>query len=321
MILGEAELTGYARGNRDQESEIRSSAIAADEWVSQRDVADGPDEEKVVRESGEVVTAIRLAADEVEKKSGSLVLKANPDIVVESRAFKMSKSRGNVINPDDVVQQYGADSLRLYEMFMGPLEQVKPWSMSGVEGVSRFLGRVWRMIVDERADDVALNPAVQDIAPTAEQDRILHKTIKAVTDDVEKLSFNTAISRMMEFTNAFTQWEPRPKSAMEPFVLVLSPFAPHIAEELWNILGHRESLAYAPWPTADVSKIAEADVEIPIQLNGKVKGKIRVPVNADKATMQQMAEADPQVQGLLFGKTIAKVIAVPGRMVNFVVQG
>jgi leucyl-tRNA synthetase len=206
-------------------------------------------------------------------------------------------------------------------MFMGPLEQVKPWSMSGVEGVSRFLGRVWRMVVDDRADDVVLHPAVQDVAPTTEQDRILHKTIKVVTEDIEKLSFNTAISRMMEFTNAFTQWEPRPKSAMESFVLLLSPFAPHIAEELWNVLGHKESLAYAPWPAADVSKIAEADVEIPIQVNGKVRGKIRVPVNADKAALQELAEADPQVQSLLAGKPVAKVIAVPGRMVNFVVQG
>jgi leucyl-tRNA synthetase len=311
MILGEAELTGYVlRGDRDQESGIRSAEVAADQWVSVRDMTDGPGDGKVHRETGEEVVAVKLAPEEVEKKGGNLVLKANPEIVVESRAFKMSKSRGNVINPDDVVKQHGADSLRLYEMFMGPLEQVKPWSMSGVEGVSRFLARAWRMIVDEKADEVVLNPAVRDVPPTEEQDRLLHKTIKAVTDDIEKLSFNTAISRMMEFTNAATSWEPRPKSAMEQFTLLLAPFAPHIAEELWNVLGHEDSLARAPWPVFEASKIAEAEVEIPVQVNGKVRGKLRIPAEADRAAIQQQAESDPQV----------KVVVVPGRMVNFVVK-
>jgi leucyl-tRNA synthetase len=332
MILGEAELTGYVKrpeaggqtsetANRDTGGGFQCDDIAADAWVSLPDVVESAGDQLTDRSSGEEVVPIRLASEEVVKQGGNLVLKALPQILVESRAFKMSKSRENVINPDDVVKQYGADSLRLYEMFMGPLEQVKPWSMSGVEGVSRFLGRVWRMIIDDRADDVVLHPAVQDVPPTPEQDRVLHKTIKTVTDDIEKLSFNTAISRMMEFTNAFTQWEPRPKSAMERFVLLLSPFAPHIAEELWNVLGHKESLAYAPWPAVDASKIAESDIEIPVQINGKVRGKITIPAKADKATIQSLAEADPQVQALLAGKTIAKVIAVPGRMVNFVVQG
>jgi leucyl-tRNA synthetase len=330
MILGEAEVTGYVKegsGGRNQGSEERDSGggferdlIPVDRWVSLPDVEEAADDVLIDRVSGSKVVPIRLTAEEITKQGGNLVLKALPEIVVESRAFKMSKSRGNVINPDDIVKQYGADSLRLYEMFMGPLEQVKPWSMSGVEGVSRFLGRAWRMIVDERADDFALNPAVQDVAPTDEQDRLLHKTIKAVTEDVEKLSFNTAISRMMEFVNAFTQWEPRPKAAMEKFVLLLSPFAPHIAEELWALLGHTTTLAYEPWPAFDPAKLTESDVEIPIQVNGKVRGKLRVPVGIDKAAMQAMAEADPQVQALIAGKEIAKVIAVPGRMVNFVVK-
>jgi leucyl-tRNA synthetase len=249
------------------------------------------------------------------------VLKAQPEIVVESRAFKMSKSRGNVINPDDVVRQYGADSLRLYEMFMGPLEQVKPWSMSGVEGVYRFLGRVWRMIVDERADEVALHPAVQELALTPDQERLVHRTIKAVTQDIEALSFNTAISRMMEFTNAFTQCEPRPRAAMETLTLLLSPFAPHIAEELWRVLGRPNSLAYAAWPTWDAARLVEASVEIPVQINGKVRGKLQAPADADQAALRQLAEADPHVQALLAGRTPTKVVAVPGRMVNFVVPG
>jgi leucyl-tRNA synthetase len=317
MILGEAELTGYVKG------EVRSQRPDASDpaWVSVKDVADAADEGKILKSSGETVTAVKLAVEDTEKVGGNLVLKGRPDIVVESRAFKMSKSRGNVINPDEVVKEYGADSLRLYEMFMGPLEQVKPWSMSGVDGVYRFLGRVWRMIVDERADEPTLSPAVQDIAPTEDQDRLLHRTIKIVTDDIEKLSFNTAISRMMEFTNAFTTAETRPRSAMAPFVLLLAPFAPHIAEELWSILGHKESLAYAPWPTYDEAKLVEPEVEIPVQINGKVRAKLRIPPNASKEAIQAKAELDPQVQTQLAGKAIVKVVVVPGKMVNFVVKG
>lgn len=172
------------------------------------------------------------------------MLTDRPEIRIESRAFKMSKSRGNVINPDSVVENYGADSLRLYEMFMGPLEAVKPWSMQGVEGVSRFLARVWRTITDDRADDVRLNPAVQDVTPAEPQLRLLHKTIKAVTHDFETLGFNTSISRLMEFMNEVTNWNVRPVSIMKPFVLLLSPLAPHLAEELRQLLG-----AQRRWPT------------------------------------------------------------------------
>lgn len=237
------------------------------------------------------------------------------------KAEKMSKSRGNVINPDDVVKDYGADALRLYEMFMGPLEQVKPWSMKGVEGVYRFLGRAWRMITDERAEDPTLNPAVQDADPTDDQLKVLHKTIKAVTNDIEKLSFNTAISRMMEFVNAIGQNEVRPRSVIEPFVLLLSPFAPHIAEEMWQILGHDKTLAYESWPTHDEKYLVEDEVEIPVQVNGKLKAKIKVPAKADKDTIQAAAESDETIKGQLDGKNVVKVIVVPGRMVNFVVKG
>ncbi|MEZ6129220.1 MAG: leucine--tRNA ligase [Planctomycetaceae bacterium] len=233
---------------------------------------------------------------------------------------KMSKSRGNVINPDDVVRDYGADSLRLYEMFMGPLEQVKPWSMKGVEGVYRFLGRVWRMIIDDRAEDVVLNSAVSDNDATEEQLRMLHKTIKAVTDDINRLSFNTAISRMMEFTNFMSAEDVRPKSVLNPFVLLLSPFAPHIAEELWHVLGHSDTLAYEPWPVYDAALLVEDTIEIPVQVKGKLKAKITVPNGLDAAALQAAAKADDAVQALLQGQTVVKVIAVPGRMVNFVVR-
>ncbi|MFO1091809.1 MAG: class I tRNA ligase family protein [Planctomycetaceae bacterium] len=279
---------------------------------------DGATGEPQTKQGREALVAVKIPADQVGKSGNDWVLKGRPEIVVESRAFKMSKSRGNVVNPDDVVSEYGADSLRMYEMFMGPLEQVKPWSMSGVEGVYRFLGRVWRLFVDDRADEVRLNSAVQDVAPTDDQVRLLHKTIKAVTDDIEKLSFNTAISRMMEFTNELTSCEARPRALLEPFVLLLSPFAPHIAEELWSLLGHPQTLAYEAWPEFDASKLVADEIELPVQISGKVRARIKVPAGADQATIEQVALAAVQQQ--LAGKTVAKVVVVPGRMVNIVAK-
>ena len=168
----------------------------------------------------------------------------NQGMILGENNEKMSKARGNVVNPDEVVSAYGADALRLYEMFMGPLEAVKPWSTKGVSGVAGFLDRVWRMIIDDRAEETRLNATVVDVEPTLEQNRMLHKTIRAVTRDIEQLSFNTAIARMMEFTNFFFKEEKRPKAIMERFVQLLSPFAPHAAEELWQQLGHAKTLAY-----------------------------------------------------------------------------
>ncbi|SFJ71413.1 leucine--tRNA ligase [Planctomicrobium piriforme] len=320
MILGDAELTGYVEQSAvsDQLSADDPSTLnpqPSTKYVSAKFVKDDVD-----TRTKTPVVAVKVLPDQVEKRGSDLVLKDLPDIVVESRAFKMSKSRGNVINPDDVVETYGADSLRLYEMFMGPLEQTKPWSMSGVEGVYRFLGRVWRMVVDDQADEVTLSPAVQDIPASEEQLRILHKTIKAVTEDIDKLSFNTAISRMMEFTNAFTGMDVRPKVCLEQFVLLVAPFAPHLAEELWQILGHTESLTYAPWPVFDPARLVESELEIPVQVNGKLRAKIKVPAEADQATLQALAAADETVQAQLAGKTIVKVVCVPKKMVNFVVK-
>jgi leucyl-tRNA synthetase len=313
MILGEAELTGYQRAAREN-SEIRNPKSEIN-WVSARNVKDDAD---VV--TGDAVVAVKLAAHQVVKKGNDFILAANPEVIVESRAFKMSKSRGNVINPDKVVDEYGADSLRLYEMFMGPLEATKPWSMSGVEGVSRFLARVWRMISDEAADEIRLNPAVQEIGPTPEQLRLLHKTIQAVTNDIENLSFNTAISRMMEFVNAVSGEEPRPRAILDPFVLLLAPFAPHLAEEAWQLLGHGKSLAYEPWPSYDGKLLVESEVEIAVQINGKVRGKIRIPADANQQTAQDAAMADARIAENLAGKQIVKVVFVPGRLLSFVVK-
>ena len=233
----------------------------------------------------------------------------------------MSKSRGNVINPDDIVTEYGADSLRLYEMFMGPLEATKPWSMSGVEGVSRFLGRVWRMIVDERADEVTLHPTISDATPDDDQLRILHRTIKAVTEDIDKLSFNTAISRLMEFTNALGQADPRPRSLMEPFLLLLSPFAPHLAEELWCLLGHDGSLAYEPWPQFDESLLVTSTVEVPVQVNGKLRARLTVPADVSEDALREASLADDGVRGHTEGKTVARVVVVQRKLVNIVTKG
>jgi leucyl-tRNA synthetase len=263
---------------------------------------------------------VPVTAEEVEKRGEDFVLIDQPEIVVESRAYKMSKSRGNVINPDDIVEEYGADSLRLYEMFMGPLEATKPWNMSGVEGVSRFLGRAWRMIVDERADEVSLHPAISDDEPDSEQLKVLHHTIKVVTEDIEKLSLNTAISRLMEFTNAVGQADPRPRSLMEPFVLMLSPFAPHLAEELWCLLGHDQTLAYETWPVCDESLLVSSTVELPVQVNGKLRGKVTVAADADQQAVEQAAAADEGVARFLDGKTVVKTIVIPGRLVNFVAK-
>jgi len=209
---------------------------------------------------------------------------------------KMSKRFGNVINPDDIVKTYGADTLRVYEMFMGPLEAAKPWSMQGVNGVFGFLNRVWRLIMDERADAMQLNPAVVDREPNADENRVLHQTIQAVTEDIRNLAFNTAISRMMEFTNHFTTASERPREALEKLVLLLSPFAPHIAEELWQALGHEQSLAYEPWPEFDPALAKEDTVEVPVQINGKLRSKITVASDADKAQLESAARADEKVR-------------------------
>jgi leucyl-tRNA synthetase len=244
----------------------------------------------------------------------------NQGMILGENGEKMSKARGNVINPDDVVRDYGADSLRLFEMFMGPLEAVKPWSTQGVVGVRGFLDRVWRLIVDDKADLLVLNEAVQDVAPTEEQLRTLHKTIKHVTNDIQRLEFNTAIARMMEFTNFFTKQPVRPRSIMEAFVLILSPFAPHIAEELWQLLGHEKTLSYEPWPQYDEALTQDAEIEIPVQILGKLRSKVVVPAGSDQAALIAAARADNRIAELLSGKEVVKTIVVPGKLVNFVVK-
>jgi leucyl-tRNA synthetase len=289
----------------------------------------------------------------------------NQGLILGEDGQKMSKSRGNVINPDDILAEYGADAFRLYEMFMGPLEMVKPWSTKGVEGVYRFLGRVWRLFVDEQSEtefEQALTaepqrgrellavirraPGIADCPPTAAQLKVLHACIKKVTEDLDGLRFNTAIAALMVFINEAMTWEAKPVAVLRDFLVLLHPFAPHLAEELWSLLfaaGVSESgparslpaggpspaggaagapavppLSYAPWPKFDPALLVEDTLEIPVQINGKLRDVITVPANASQADLEAAARASGKVKPFLEGKTVRKVIVLPKKLVNIV---
>jgi leucyl-tRNA synthetase len=248
----------------------------------------------------------------------------NQGIILGEDGQKMSKSRGNVINPDDVISEYGADAFRLYEMFMGPLEQMKPWSMTGVEGVSRFLARVWRLVMEEnQAGEWVLSAALKEARLQKSQARVVHATIKKVGEDIEDLAFNTAISQMMIFVNAFTNVEVRPVEAVRTLLVLLSPFAPHLAEELWARLGERfagfEGLAAdQAWPEYDPELLIDDEVEIVMQVNGKVRDRLVMSRDAMPGEIEAAALAHPRLAEWTGGKTIKKVVVVAGKLVNVV---
>jgi leucyl-tRNA synthetase len=268
----------------------------------------------------------------------------NQGLILGSDGQKMSKSLGNVVNPDDVLGEYGADAFRLYEMFMGPLEMVKPWNTQGVEGVYRFLGRVWRLFTDEASETefeqaettaendgqrkellklIKLNSAIKDTPATPAQLKTLHACIKKVTEDLDGMRFNTAISAMMVFVNDAIAWETRPAAVLKTFLQLLQPFAPHLAEELWDklsgstVAGHG-SLAYAAWPKFDAALLVENEIEIPVQVNGKLRDVIKVSVNATVAELETLALANEKAKPYYEGKTIKKIIVVPKKLVNLV---
>lgn len=295
LILGEMEFTAF-RGNGGN-------------WLN-------PDEAATL----DGVEKIRIPEEDVEKR-GEFFFSKSTGARLDARSFKMSKSRGNVVNPDDVIKQYGSDALRLYEMFMGPLEQVKPWNTRGVDGVFRFLGRIWRLVVDEATG--GLNEAIQAVEPDRSQLKSLHEVIKKVTEDIEAMRFNTAISAMMIFVNDAYKWSTVPVSVLEPFLVVLSPFAPHIAEEIWQRLAHNESIAKAEWPVFDEQYLVAETFTYGIQVNGKVRGELTVA--ASEADSREIvlgrARQVDSVKRWIEGKPVVKEVFVARKIVNIVVAG
>ncbi|MHC4973487.1 MAG: leucine--tRNA ligase [Planctomycetota bacterium] len=247
--------------------------------------------------------------DEVEERDGHDVEKATGERVTRIVA-KMSKSLHNVVNPDECIAEYSADTFRLYLMYLGPVEDSKPWDPSAISGMLRFLQRVWRRAVNGETGEIEARTEVD-----AEVEKRLHRTIAKVGDDLDKLAFNTAIAAMIEFVN---EAEGFTKDQLDRFVRLLAPFAPHIAEELWHRLGHESSVAHAAWPTYDEAQLTDEEIEIPVQIKGKVRSRIRVPVHADREALEKAALADARIRELIEGQTVRKVIVVPGRLVNIV---
>ena len=244
----------------------------------------------------------------------------NQGMILGEDGVKMSKSRGNVINPDDMIREYGADSMRMFEMFMGPLEATKPWSTEGIAGLHRFLSRVWRLVIDDRTGEI--NSKIVDEEPSDEQKKMLHTTIKKMTRDIEDgdMKFNTSIAQMMIFVNEMYKMEKVSKEIVEQFVLLLSPYAPHISEELWQRLGNNESLAYHKWPEYDEALTKAEQITVAFSVNGKVRSKRSVDADLSEKDLEQLAFDDVSVNKHIFGKNIVKIIVVKNKMVNIVVK-
>ena len=295
LILGEVEYTGFQR--------------ADGAWVDATDVEeskDGADTMFVHTASGARVNPMRISEDGVEKRGAHFVLKEGGKNVT-ARAHKMSKSRGNVVNPDTIIEEHGADTLRAYEMFMGPLEMVKPWQTSAIIGVRRFLDRVWAVSSGALAD-----------AMDAETAKAVHRTIKKVTDDLEHMRFNTAISQLMMLSRRLGECTPPPREGIRALALLISPIAPHLAEEIWSRLGENQSIADASWPAWDEALCRDDVVEVPIQINGKVRTRVQIAAEAGEA--EARAIATQAAAAWLEGKTIVKALYVPGKIVNFVIK-
>jgi leucyl-tRNA synthetase len=255
----------------------------------------------------------------VYDEAGEPIHPDEPSLALERVVEKMSKSRGNVINPDDVVREHGADAMRLYEMFIGPLEKAAPWSIEGIQGIYRFLQRAWRIFhesSDDREFDVYVPPI--DGAGTDAQRRLTAQTVAGVTEDLEAMRFNTAISKLMVFARDVTKEAPLPRASAEAFTLLLAPMAPHLAEEIWRLLGHAETLAYVDWPVADSTLLVDETITLVVQVNGKKRGEISVATDITKEEAESLAFGVENVQKALDGRPPKKVIVVPGRLVNIV---
>ena len=260
----------------------------------------------------------QLRADEVVKEGENWVWKENRKIVVEGRSYKMSKSRGNVVNPDLLIQAYGSDAMRLFLMFLGPIEDSKPWNTQGIAGIARFLRRLWREVI---GPDGGINPKLSEGPEENEVlDKLLHHTIKKVTRDIERLRLNTVVSQLMILLNRMRKTSSYSAQTTKTFLQLLNPFAPHVSEELWARLGETPSICDAPWPVFDPAKLVREEDTVVVQVNGKVRGEIRLPIGANKAEAQAAAQALPRVQAHLDGKNIAKIIFVPRKILNLVVR-
>ena len=310
MILGES--FRYYDDNVDDDPKAETQLYSSDQV---RISEEGP---RSV--DGDRVLKARWAASadvNVNGESGNAFHAKFPDLALERVMEKMSKSRGNVVNPDDVIQEFGADSMRLYEMFIGPLEKAAPWSTDGIQGIYRFLQRCWRLIVDDsggesRTRDLSSEPGTQ------KQARLLARTVSGVGEDIEAMRFNTAISKLMVFVRDIAREGDLPRDAAEKLVLMLAPLAPHLAEELWSRLGHDETLAYEPWPEIEGDLLEEETIRLIIQVNGKKRDELDVSKDISEAELEKMALASERVQSHLSGREPKKVIVVPGRLINIV---
>lgn len=276
-----------------------------------------------VKSTGQKLIAKRIDEILIEKKGDGYVLKANPNIKVDASTFKMSKSRGNVVNPDNIVKDYGADAFRLYEMYLGPLEAQKPWNTRDIVGMSRFLESVWRNLIGEDRDGQSPETGstrITDSELPEALDRQLHRTIKKVGEDIEGLRFNTAIAELIKLNNELKGLPSVPQWFAEQFTLLLAPFAPHLAEEIWQRLDHDQSLARHAWPTYEPAKLVESTLELPVQVNGKLRSRITVAADATSEAILAAAKADPVIKPWLEVKTLVKELYVPKKLVNFVVK-
>jgi leucyl-tRNA synthetase len=309
IILGEMEFHVFA------DSTGKNVSVADVKEIDEEATSDGTRAVARHRKTGEALIGQRIDEDQVTKSGEGYALKSDPSIRVDARSFKMSKSRGNVINPDVIVRDYGADTFRLYEMYLGPLEQQKPWNTRDIVGMSRFLASVHRNLIGEEgaASRIQTAPIPQPL------DRMMHRAIKKVADDIVGLRFNVAIAELIKLNNELTHLPAISREFAENFTLLLAPFAPHLAEELWLHLGHHKSLARRPWPSYDPAKLVESTLEIPVQVNGKLRDKITVDAGASETDVLSKAAAAEKVVPWLAGKPIKKQLYVPKKLVNFVV--
>lgn len=300
LILGEPEHSVY----KNSKGEYISAELV--------------DKEGKNKQTGETLQVEKINDADVVKKEDYFVLKNSPAVRVESRSYKMSKSRGNVVSVDDVLEEYGADAVRIYEMFLGPLEAMKPWNTSGIEGIIRFLRRVWRETISREGN------LSEKFYEGEEQDektlKLLHETIRKVSEDIENLQFNTAISQLMILLNRFQEVEKLSKQTIQVFIQLLAPFAPHIGEELWKRIGGNSSVSDALWPVFDPAKLIESTQKIIIQVNGKMRGEVIVPKDCPQSQVVKIAFEDPKVRSFLENKTVVKEIYVPGKILNLVVK-